>query len=520
MPAQYKDPIDWEDSLPSIRKSSPAWRACIRALYGSPLSDDERAIYARLAGGAEAPADAASEAIFVVGRRGGKSEQMARLAVYEAIHGGHAAALAPGQVGIVAIIGARREQALEIIGYARGLVESTPALKRLLEKDGAQTWSIAFRTGITIKIITADAVSVRSGTLVCAILDEACFLPHDGAEPDTAIVAALRPGLAPLRGAPRRRMIAISSAGTRRGWVYEAVQAHHGHSDTGVMAIVATTTDANPNVDPSFLAAEKAKDPIRFAREYESIFSDIVTDGWLSADLAGATDTARTGSTPRAEGLRYHIGIDQAFGSGDGFGIVVAASRLTWADDRREVKTRSTHVVHVEGHSPTPGKPLSVHHMIERVKSVYLAYGGREHARVYIDQHCSAVLRTLLADKGIRAHVTPWTGSGENSKHARWSAVRDAMRSGELRLPNHPQLLSELANLRSTALPSGGERIEASVGHDDVAHAMCLAVSEALRSPARFADGDLTWYEREQADRRTWRNLGYMGYGPPCNRRA
>jgi hypothetical protein len=515
MPALHKDPIAWEDTLPGIRRSSPAWRATIRALYGSELSDGEAALYARLSGGAAPPPGGAAEAVFVVGRRGGKSETLARLAVFEAVHGGHAAALAPGQVGIVAIIGARREQALEIINYAKGLVEAIPSLKRQLVKDGAQTWSITFRTGITIKILTADSTSVRSGTIVCAILDEAAFLPHDGVEPDVALIGAIRPAILPIKGAPRRRMIAISSAGVRNGWVFDQVQSHHGRESTGTIALVGTTLDYNPNADPAFLETEKAKDPIRFAREYESVFSDVITEGWLSADLPAATDTERTGSTPHADGLRYHIGIDQAFGSGDGFGVVVAASRYHYADAERATRVRRTSVVHVEGHSPQPGKPLGVHALIERVRAVCAQYGER---RVYIDQHCSAVFRDLLAAKGIRAIVRPWTGSGDHSKHARWSAVRDAMRSGELRLPNHPQLISELTNLRSTALPGGGERIEAARGHDDVAHAMCLAVSEALAAPARWADGDLTAWELAERSRGVWLNgapIGWSGAGGP-----
>src|SRR5688572_33212026 len=53
----------------------------------------------------------AFELIFRVGRRGGKSSTMCRIAVAEALYGDHY--VAPGDTGVFAIISAERPQAVE-----------------------------------------------------------------------------------------------------------------------------------------------------------------------------------------------------------------------------------------------------------------------------------------------------------------------------------------------------------------------------------------------------------------------
>jgi len=49
---------------------------------GEPLNDDERALFAKLTGREREPRQRIEEAVFVIGRRGGKSRTMATLAAY------------------------------------------------------------------------------------------------------------------------------------------------------------------------------------------------------------------------------------------------------------------------------------------------------------------------------------------------------------------------------------------------------------------------------------------------------
>ena len=518
---QFTNPIETEDALllgTGAHPSTPAWRATIKAVYGAELTAEERAVYTHLSDGAEPPEGGATKAYVCAGRRGGKSSQLARVILHEVTQVPHGVCLAPGQLGIFGILSTVRGQAQQILDYLRGLVNAVPALKRQLVPKGDQVESLTFKNGIRVAVLTADQTSVRSATLIGCVIDESAWLPTTGTDSDVALIGALKPGLLPLAGAPRRRLFLISSAGLRKGYFYNRIQEYRGRTTPGVVAVLGTTLDFNPFVNRSELAADEAEDPALYKREVLSVFSDAITEGFLVPDLAGAVDTDRTGPLPYVEGLRYFIGTDASFGSGDGFGICVSTARYQWADERRETKIRRVHIHHCELHTPQPGRPLGVHNMVEAVRGVCHRYNT---PTCFIDQHNSHVFRELLAAKGVRAKIAPWTATGVASKTARFSAIRDALRSGELRLPNDRTLLAELSNLKTTTLPSGVERIEAASGHDDLAHAFALSVSECLAAKAaRFADADLTWYEREQADRRTWRNLGYAGYGPPCNRRA
>ena len=114
---------------------------------------------------------------------------------------------------------------------------------------------------------------------------------------------------------------------------------------------------------------------------------------------------------------------------------------------------------------------------------------------------------------GMKFVQVPWTSGGDDSKLQRFLRVREAMQDGSIRLPEDPVLLSELASIRGKALPSGGERLEASRGHDDVAHAAVMAASIALTKPPTWADDSLFPWEKAEKqaaiDRAVARLLAY-----------
>src|SRR5690606_38015873 len=123
-----------------------------------------------------------------------------------------------------------RKIAKETLSYVKGIA-AHPRVKRHV--DTVYDESVLLKNGIEIRIMTADSVSVRGSTIVCAILDELCFWPHEPlANSDVEVIEALRPALAPVKGAPLRRIIGISSAGVRDGFAYRQVQAIHGKASS------------------------------------------------------------------------------------------------------------------------------------------------------------------------------------------------------------------------------------------------------------------------------------------------
>ena len=64
------------------RETWRGWFVFLRALFGLPMSENERAVYERCTGRTDTPAGGAREAWLVVGRRGGKSMILALIAVF------------------------------------------------------------------------------------------------------------------------------------------------------------------------------------------------------------------------------------------------------------------------------------------------------------------------------------------------------------------------------------------------------------------------------------------------------
>jgi hypothetical protein len=78
-----------------------AWRVLLIAAMGEPLTDEERAIFAKLTGREREPGERVDELWCVIGRRGGKSRAVAALLVYLATMVDYRSQLVLGERGVV-----------------------------------------------------------------------------------------------------------------------------------------------------------------------------------------------------------------------------------------------------------------------------------------------------------------------------------------------------------------------------------------------------------------------------------
>jgi hypothetical protein len=78
-----------------------AWRVLLIAAMGEPLTDEERAIFAKLTGREREPGVRIDELWCVIGRRGGKSRAIAALLVYLATMVDYCSQLVLGERGVV-----------------------------------------------------------------------------------------------------------------------------------------------------------------------------------------------------------------------------------------------------------------------------------------------------------------------------------------------------------------------------------------------------------------------------------
>jgi len=183
----------------SDRTSWSAWQAFLAGLYALPMSEPQLATYRAHTGRQKPPTAPAREAWVIAGRRAGKSRIAALLAVYVAAFRDHRPHLAPGEKATVAVIAADRQQARVVFRYICGLLDDVPMLRPLIVRRTAHT--VELRGRVVVEVLTASFRSTRGYSFAAVVADELAFWrSEDSANPDTEVLAAVRPGLATIPG--------------------------------------------------------------------------------------------------------------------------------------------------------------------------------------------------------------------------------------------------------------------------------------------------------------------------------
>ena len=148
------------------------WRAVLRATFAEPLSDAELADFRSIAE-REPPKRPVSEAVYIVGRGGGRRASPVLIASCIALNFDPRGKLRPGERAVVMVIAVDREQAGICHGYIRAYFEQIPALAATVKAIDSE--SIELRSGVVIEVHTNSYRSVRGRSIICAIFDECAF---------------------------------------------------------------------------------------------------------------------------------------------------------------------------------------------------------------------------------------------------------------------------------------------------------------------------------------------------------
>ncbi|MFY9957730.1 hypothetical protein [Bradyrhizobium sp.] len=209
----FKEPATWE-----------SWFAFIAALFALPMSTEQLEIYQRHTRRQAPPAAPIAEGWLVCGRAG-KSFVLAVIAVFLACFKVYAQFLGPGERATILVIAADRKQARQIYRYIRGLITGTPLLAAMLERE-PRADGLDLTNGVTIEIGTASFRTSRGYSFAAVLADELAFWPtDDSAEPDYAVLDALRPGMANIPGAI---LLCASSPYARRGALWDSFKRWRG----------------------------------------------------------------------------------------------------------------------------------------------------------------------------------------------------------------------------------------------------------------------------------------------------
>jgi hypothetical protein len=435
------------------RDTWSAWVAFLSALFALPMTAEQIALYRQCTGRNEPPSSRATEGWLVCGRRAGKSFVLALIAVFLAAFHDYQKYLAPGERATVLVIAADRKQARVIMRYVRGLLTNVPMLARMIERELAEAFDLD--NGVTIEVGTASFRSTRGYTVVAALLDELAFWPtDDSANPDSEIIAAIRPGMATI---PNAMLLCASSPYARRGALWDAYRHHHSQDDDPVLVWQAETRTMNPTVPQSVIDKAYERDPSSAAAEYGALFRTDV-EALLTREVVDAAVVPGRHELEHVSTLRYVAFVDPSGGSADSMTVAIAHA------DRA---TKRVVVDAVRERRP----PFSPDDVTKDFAELLKSYAVR---KVTGDRYGGEWPRERFRAHGITYELS------EKPKSDIYGALLPLMNGGRAELLDLPRLTAQLIGLERRTARSGRDSIDHAPGaHDDIANAVAGAVVAA-----------------------------------------
>ncbi|SCB51222.1 hypothetical protein GA0061098_1015109 [Bradyrhizobium shewense] len=449
----FKNPASWI-----------AWRAFIAAAFGLPMSGEELVIYRACTGRKDAPTQQMRELVLVIGRRGGKSRILALIAVWLACFHDYRQYLDEGELGVVQVLAADKEQARVILRYVKGFIKKVPMLARMIERD--TNVGLELSNSISIEITTSSYRAVRGRTVVAALCDEIAFWQSDdSANPDAEVVNAIKPGMATI---PTSMLLLASSPYARRGVLYNMHRQYHGKDDPRVLSWQAATDVMNPEIDPAFLAQAFEDDAVSASAEYGAQFRSDV-EAFIAREAVEAV-TSDERERPYMPEFKYRAFADAAGGSGsDSFTLAIGHVE------------KGTSVLDVIREAKPPFSPETI---VEQYSTLLKSYGI---ANLSGDRYAGEWAREKFLGHGITFEHSA------KPKSAIYSEFLPLMMSKKCDLLDSQRLINQLCGLERRTARSGKDSIDhAPNGHDDVANAVAgVLTSMGIRKYKYIAD--LSW---------------------------
>lgn len=473
------DRIDRELVAKGFPPTSAFWRETVRRWYGA----DVRQLVAR------------------VGRRGGKSSSLSRLGVVEALHGHHD--VPPGDIGVVAIISTRRDEAAQRLGTVTQILDALGVPYKPWG-NGVMGVKLTDRR-VGFRVYAASVQGVSGFTAIFVICDEvAKWRDADtGQNPATEVLKSVRPTMATM---PHARIVLSSSPFSTLDAHYDAFEA--GDTDHQVTAY-APTWLANPTLTEDGTRGDEP-DEGAWLREYKAVPQAEVEWSLLTQEQV---DRAAEGRTllvlPFDPTWRYCAAIDPATKT-NSWTLAVAGQS---PDGRR-------HVVLAKDWTPRRGSPLVPEDVLRQIRKLIAPYGLRS---VVTDQHATEFLRAILRLMPVEDRISlieePWT---QNTRRDGYEHLLVLAQSNRLGLPPDAQVKADLLGITKRITRSGVtyELVERNGRHADYAPAIAHAVADARyagKLPPKKLDDDereavakAAFLRGREKDRERAKRLGAM----------
>jgi hypothetical protein len=470
-----------------------AWRVLLIAAMGEPLTDEERAIFAKLTGREREPGERVDELWCVIGRRGGKSRAIAALLVYLATMVDYRAQLVLGERGVVLCLARTQEQSQVVLEYVVGVIDAAPILAKMVIRRAADSLTL-FNRGATIVIAVRAASfrSVRGLTCVAAVADEIAFWQgEDGsANPDVEILRAVRPTLLTTHGP----LIAISSPYARKGELWTTFKRDYGpQGDPRIQVAHAPSRDMNPTLRQADIDREMDRDAASGLAEYYAEFRTDIS-AFVSQEVIDGCVAHGVFELPPAPGVSYLGFVDPSGGASDAMTLAIAhrAGDMVVLDVAREIQP-----------------PFNPDVATTEFSTLLKAYRV---GTVIGDRYAGEWVREPFRRHGIDYQLS------EASKSDIYRDALPLFNAGRAQLLDLKRLVNQLCSLERRTARGGRDLIDHPQhpgAHDDLANAVCGAfvMLERDRRPQLISVVDVVGVDGQPPPDRSMSS-------PPSGRRA
>jgi hypothetical protein len=456
-----------EDALTSagFPAMSPWWRAEVTRFY----------------------ATARRQLVLRVGRRGGKSSTLCRIAVLEALFGEHT--IPPGDVGVAAFVSISRDEAGQRLRTIKAILDALHVRYRPIEHGvELEERQIAFKTYV------ATIAGVSGFTCICAVADEVSKWrdADSGANPATEVLASFRPTMATQPNA--RMFLSSSPLGPDDA---HAVAFDEGETSFQCVAY-APTWEAHPAVTAE-ATHDLEPDDRKWRREYLAIpqasalaaldhdqvvraVGKVLPDSYLPcAPIVLIDPTAGSSDAYTFAAARWYIAPDSAR----------YVTKRTWSQagkryldiiqndergeripnpDWRKTPPQIMRFEYVYGFDQAVRRGFTSDDVVKFVAKIAREYNA---VAVHSDQFERFALASAVNKHGLPFYPHSWTAP---LKERAIERVRGWLRDDVLALPEHERMKSELLAFEERIAPSGALTFRGRQGgHDDYAMLVMLA---------------------------------------------
>lgn len=437
------------------------WSVALQCLFGLPIKRQKSTqLVKQCTGRSVIPTNAFRTALFLVGRRGGKSKIAGLIAAFMAALSGLEGKLSKGEMGLISVISPSKLQSQIIKKYIRAAFASE-MLEAEIVDDGDKKDYFVLSNGVMIKILTGDYRLVRGFTQLAVIIDEVCFFgttEESKVRNDTELIQAIKPALLTTKGP----LIAISTKYARKGWAYNCWKKNFGNDKSRILVWDAPSLLMNSaTLSQEDIDDEIAEDPILARTEYLNEWRDDVCI-FIPAEVVDSVVVKGRSELMFHSKINYAGFVDVSGGRSDSATIAIAH------------KDTDKIVMDFMKEYRAPFNPQTViADMADNLRRFKLN-------SVVGDNYSAEFVAQEFQRNGISYNKS------QKNKNELYLELLPRLCSGQIELLDHPRANSQLANLERRTRSGGKDSIDHPVnGKDDLANVIA-GVSDAFSNSIRL----------------------------------